>query len=249
MRAVGIALVALFLSGCGMGGSDTGVVTSSCSGFVILSSDQMNLVRSNFPLFEPELYCAGTDIHNPSTFLPGNYTPARFLGGNRPSSDRVTSLGITFQANGFDAEDIQFALPSRIDYFDIDGQLFTVVLPSAESDRQIRTSASEIDRIFLAVKQDLQAQYPQFPEMQQVSPSSIKVRFQASVFYVAPLNAWAGGVTSGDGRSIEVALFHLSPRVKTPISWRGIPGVSNSWLSHEIRNAIFIQSGHPELAN
>lgn len=249
MRAVWIVLVALFLCGCGMGGGDTGVVTPSCSGFIILNAEQIKLVRSKFARFEPELYCAGTDTRNPSTFLPNNYTPARFLGDNRPSSDQVTPLGITFQANGFDAEDIQFALPSRIDYFDIDGQLFSVTLPAAESDRQIRISASEIDSIFLAVKQDLLVEFPQFPEMQGVAPSSISVRFQASVFYVAPLNSWAGGVTSGNGKSIEVALFHLSPRVKTPISWRGIPGVSKSWLSHEIRNAIFIQSGHPELAS
>jgi hypothetical protein len=248
MRAVAIALISLFLSACGAGGGDTGVIVSSCSGFPILTPEQVSFVKGKFPLFQPELYCTGTDIRSPSTFAPENYTPARFLGSARLSAEQVTPLGITFQPNGFHAEDIQLALPTQVDYFDIEGRPFTVALPSEEGDRQIRVSASQIDSIFLTVREELRVQFPQFPEMQQVQPSSLKVNFQASVFYIAPLNTWAGGVTSGNGRSIDVAVFHLSPRVKTPISWRGIPGVSSSWLAHEIRNAIFIQSGHPELA-
>lgn len=251
MRAAAIILLALalLLSGCG-GASDTGVISASasCSGVPILTPDQINLIRTKFPRLEPELYCGGANIHDPSTLLPSNYTPARFFGNNRPSSDALTPLGISFKSNGFDSQDIAFAMPTRIDYFDVDGQPFFVDLPAAEGDRQIRVTASEIDNIFLAVKQELLTQFPNNPEMQQVPPWAITIRFQASVFYVNALNVWAGGVTSGDGKSIDVALLHLSPRVKTPISWRGIPGISKSWLAHEIRNAIFIQSGHPELA-
>ncbi|HSC77414.1 MAG TPA: hypothetical protein VLB32_02525 [Candidatus Acidoferrales bacterium] len=251
MRAYTFSLLALLvlLWGCaGGGGSDTDVVIPSCSGASILTPDRLGVIRIKFPLFEPELYCGTANIRDTSTFLPSNYTPARFFGRNRPSPDGVTPLGIRFRSNGFDAQDIAFALPTRIDYFDVDGQPFFVDLPMPEDDRQVRVTAAEIDRIFLAVKEQLRTQFPSNPEMQQVSPSSITVTFQASVFYVDTLRVWAGGVTSGNGTSIEVAVFHLSPRVKTPISWRGIPGVSGSWLAHEIRNAIFIQSGHPELA-
>jgi len=180
---------------------------------------------------------------------PDNYTPARFFGNNRPSADRVTSLGIRFQSNGFDAEDIPVALPQEIDYFDIIGQPFSRQLPADENGRRIRVTPDDIDGIFLAVKEHLRVQFPQFPEMQQVSPASITVRFQAAVFFVEPNDVWAGGVTSRDGKNVEVAVFHLSPREKAPISWRGISGVSQSWLFHEIRNAIFIQSGHPEFAS
>jgi len=249
MRAAAIVflILVLLLLGCG-GASDTGVILSSCSGAPILTPDQINLIRTKFPRFESESYCGGANIHDPSTLVPSNYTPARFFGNNRPSSDALTALGISFKSNGFDSQDIAFALPTRIDYFDVDGQPFFINLPAAEGDRQIRVTASEIDNIFLAVKQELLTQFPNNPEMQQVPPWAITVRFQAGVFYVDALNVWAGGVTSGDGKSIEVALLHLSPRVKAPISWRGIPGISKGWLAHEIRNAIFIQSGHPELA-
>lgn len=243
-----ILILAVLASACGGGAGDTGVVIPSCAGVPILGSQQIESVRKQFPRFEPELYCAGANPRDTSTFLPKNYTPARFFGNVRSSSEEATPLGIKFKANGFNLNDISLALPARLDYFDIDGKPFSVQLPPLESDRLIRVAAGEIDQIFVSVKEQLAAQFPNNPEMQQVSPSTINVRFQASVFYVSSLDVWAGGVTSGDGKSIEVAIFHFSPRQKIPISWRGIPGVSKSWLEHEFKNAVFIQSGHPELA-
>ncbi len=249
MRAGLVFLAFLFSSACGAGGSsDTGVVVTSCAGTPILSGNQINSVRAQFPRFEPELYCPGTNPREVFNLRPNNYTPARFLGNNRSSNEQVTSLGIHFTANGFDADDIAIALPHRIDYLDFLGQPFSRQLPDDENARLIRVTPAEIDGIFLAVQEHLRVQFPQFPEMQQVPPTTITVRFQATVFYVEPNGVWAGGVTSTNGKNIEVAVFHLSPREKIPISWRGIPGVSASFLFHEIRNAIFIQSGHPEFA-
>lgn len=237
----------ILLSACG-NSNDPNVILASCSGVPILTASQIDLVKTKFQLFQPELYCAGTNPQEVFKLRPDNYTPARFFGNSRASTEQITPLGIHFQSNGFDAEDISLALPQQIDYFDIVGQPFLRQLPADEGARLFRVTAAEIDEIFLSVKEQLLVQYPQFPEMQQIAPGSIAVRFHASVFYVGALDVWAGGVTSGDGKKVEVAIFHLSPREKIPISWRGIPGVSASWLFHEIRNAIFIQSGHPELA-
>ncbi|MGH9777298.1 MAG: hypothetical protein ACRD5I_02700 [Candidatus Acidiferrales bacterium] len=249
MRAAILFLTLLALSACAGTSGDTGVVVPSCSGAPILTPSQIDFVRTQFALFQPELYCAGTNPREVFRLRPDNYTPARFFGNNRASTEQVTPLGIRFQSSGFDSEDIPVALPQQIDYFDFLGQPFSRQLPVDESGRLIRVTPDEIDDIFLDVKEYLRVQYPQFPEMQLVSSASITVRFQAAVFYVEPNDVWAGGVTSTDGKAIEVAIFHLSPREKIPISWRGISGVSQSWLFHEIRNAIFIQSGHPEFAS
>ena len=249
MRKTILFLALLSFSACGGNPSDPGVIVASCSGVPILTPSQIELVKAEFPRFQPELYCAGTNPREVFNLRPDNYSPARFFGNNRPSTDQVTPLGIRFRSNGFDAEDIPVALPRQINYFDIIGQPFSRQLPADENGRLIRVTAPEIDRTFLAVREHLRVQFPQFPEMQQVSPASLTVRFQAAVFYVEPNDVWAGGVTSKDGKIVEVAVFHLSPREQIPISWRGISGVSNSWLFHEIRNAIFVQSGHPELGS
>jgi len=249
MRTRILLLVLLTLSACGGNLGDAGVVVASCAGVPILTPNQIELVRTKFSRFQPELYCAGTNPQEVFRLRPDNYTPARFFGNNRPSTTQVSPLGIQFQANGFDADDIPVALPQTINYFDIVGQPFARQLPTAEGARLIRVTGDEIDTIFLSVKDYLRVQYPQYPEMQQVPPTSLTVRFQAAVFYVEPNDVWAGGVTSKDGKIVEVAVFHLSPREQIPISWRGISGVSNSWLFHEIRNAIFVQSGHPELGS
>ncbi len=249
MRAIVLAL-AISASACagGAGGVEDEVVIASCVGKPIFTPEQVSKVREQFARFDPELYCAGADPRNLETLRPNNYAPARFFGQSRGQPPQVTGLGITYKTNGFDLVDIPFALPARIDYYDITGQPFSVTLPESESDRQIRVTATVIDKVFLDVKDELARQFPNAPEMQQVSPATITATFESSVFFVPSHDLWAGGLTTGDGKSVVVAVFQLSPRQKIPISWRGIPTISKGWLAHELRNAIFIQSGHPELA-
>jgi len=250
MRGTVLVLaLAISASGCaGVGSLSDEVIIASCTGKPLFTSEQINKVREQFARFEPERYCGNADPRNLETLRPDNYTPARFFGQSRAQPPQVTGLGITYKTNGFDLIDIPFALPQRIGYFDIAGQPFSVTLPESETDRQIRVTATAIDRVFLDVKDELARQYPNNPEMQQVSPATITVTFESSVFFAPSHDTWAGGLTTGDGRSVVVAVFQLSPRQKVPISWRGIPPISKGWLAHELRNAIFIQSGHPELA-
>lgn len=243
----------LLAVGCGGANRDSSsseiILPTACAeGQTILTQQQIELVQSQFSSFQAELYCDGAVASDPTTLTPDNYVPARWFGQTRPFMSQQTPLGVHYESNGFDFADIAFSLPTQIDYFDVDGQPFSVGLPGDEGNRQVRVTATEIDRIFLAVQDTLARQ---FPEVREVSPSSITVNFQATIFFVTNSNfgdTWAGGATLPDGRTIHVAFFELSPHRKIPISWRGIPGVSAGWLENEFRNALCIQSGHPECA-
>lgn len=253
MRLRGLCALLLLSAGCGSGGGSPEIIVPSAAQarpdcHAILTSEQIEEVRSQFALFQPELYCLGANPSDGSSLLPENYVPARWFGEQRPSDLHQTGLGIQYKGNGFERFDVLFSLPTRIDYFDTEGNPFSVELPNSDLDRQIRVTATAIDQVFLAVQDDLGQQ---FPEVRDVNPSSITLKFEPTIFFVFSSNfgdTWAGGVTSLDGRNIHVAFFHLSPRQKLPISWRGIPGVSRGWLENEFRNALLIQTGHTELA-
>ena len=169
MRGI-VLLLAISASACaGAGGVAGEIVIASCAaGKPIFTPEQISKVREQFPRFEPELYCAGADPRNLETLRPDNYVPARFFGQSRGQPPQVTGLGITYKTNGFDLVDIPFALPPRIDYYDVAGQPFSVTLPERETDRQIRVTATEIDSVFLDVKDELARLFPNNPEMQQV---------------------------------------------------------------------------------
>jgi hypothetical protein len=233
-----------------------------------LAPQQIAMVRSQFPDFQPELFKPGTDPSNRGALRPSNFQPAMFFGAGNVSEQAITTpLGITVYIRGFDASRLPAHLNQSFPYFDSAGSPYQLALgvqrisalnkieermhlpatpngPLIEFDpKNWQVVGSEIDRILMEVRASLAFR---LPAVANVSPSNCAIEIFPTIFWVRNSNfgdTWAVGLTN----SMPAGRYHLALNLFYVSGNR----IQNDWrrvLIDEAINFFVLSIGRPDLA-
>lgn len=233
-----------------------------------LAPEQIAMVRSQFPDFQPELFKPGLDPSNRKALRPSNFQPAMFFGAGNASEQAITTtLGITVYVRGFDASRLPAHLNQSFLYFDSAGSPYQLALsvqrisalnkieermhlpatpngPLIEFDpKNWQVVGSEIDRILMEVRASLALR---LPAVANVSLSKCAIEISPTVFWVRNSNfgdTWAAGLTNsmpGGRYHLTLNLFYVSGN-RIQNDWRRV-------LIDEAINFFVLSIGRTDLA-
>lgn len=230
----------------------------------ILSPAQISVVRQTFPSFQPELFGPGANPLDLRSFLPNNFSPARFFGPALAQGWKPTPSGILVESNGYHG--YAAPLPSTGTYFTREGQPYAVQLaafqrsalnalqsymglPQTADPRPIqidlqagRVDLLELENELLAIRSSLSQA---IPAIANVDPRRCRVVVEPSIFYVTGStagNVWASGATlplDGGGFEIHLAVFYIKGSGEI-VNWQDV-------LVDEALNFYVASVGRPDL--
>lgn len=232
--------------------------------FTILTTSDVEVVRANFPRFQPESFAPGV---SPSSSIldSSNFVPARFFGTSQPQGFVQTPGGVRIETNGFGRLEQPF-LPERVDYFDRNRTQYLVRLarrdlkPSQEIRRRLGLPTSgdfpplwtdptdtriQLDEVDLIMSRVKEAAAEFLPAVSNLPPNTCEIVVEPTIFYVRNSNhgdTWAGGLVNplGDGRyRLHVSVFYINNE-RIFADWR-------PFLAHEALNCYVMAVGRRDL--
>jgi hypothetical protein len=234
----------------------------------ILTSQQIAQVQESFSQFQPELFKPFTDVTNPDSFTPEDFSPALFFGKPIPSTVVQTPKGISVQTNGFHNNHGIKLLPATGTYFDRNGTPYTFELgiisrspqnilerymgrpltpnaPTVEIDlRMGSVDLAYLEQLMYELRDQLSSA---LPDIAKVDPANCSIVIEPSIFYATNTNygdSYAGGLTEslgGNRYRLHVLAFYMSAS-SAPANWA-------DYLVDEGLNCYVLSVGRRDLAH
>ena len=261
-------LSSILLHSCAAGQGRMVDASPSSDWAPILTSQQIARVQESFPQFQPETFKPFTDVTNPDSFTPEDFSPALFFGKPIPSAVVQTPKGISVQTNGFDNNHGIKLLPATGTYFDRNGTPYTFELgiisrspqnilerymgrpqtpnaPTVEIDlRMGSVDLAYLEQLMYELRDQLSSA---LPDIAQVDPANCSNVIEPSILYATNTDygeSYARGLTESLGENryrLHVLAFYMSVS-SSPADWA-------DYLVDEGLNCYVLSVGRPDLAH